>query len=282
MPIQEQSSMRSESLREFISYRPGFLISWGIPIFFFILLGIAVVSYFIQYPDTIASQARINSINPPKELICKSNGRLVKLFKGDNEQVKQNEIIGYIESTANHTEVLKLSSMLDSLLSLALANYLEKIPVFWNAADQHFSQLGELQQSHQTFMQEFISFKDYLNSGFYPIKKQMLNRDLSNTRRMLQALQQQKQLQQQDLAITLQNYNVHDTLHNETLINDLEYRNQLSQLINKKMTEPQMTSLIIGNQNQQNTIHKEMLELDNKVSLQRAAFLQSLNGPQCY
>ena len=106
----------------------------------------------------------------------------------------------------------------------------------------------------------------------------MLNRDLVNTKMLLQTLQQQKDLQKQDLAITVENYNVHDTLHNETLINDLEYRNQKSQLINKKMNIPQMTSSIISNRNQQNTLQKEMMELDNQISQQRALFIQLLNG----
>ncbi len=245
MPLQNTSQLRSESLREFISHRPGWLIRLGIPIFFLILVGVAAGTYFIQYPDIVQARGKTNSINPPKQIITKNGGRLIKLFTGDNQDIQKDNIIAYIESTASHDEVLKLSAILDTLQFFSNNNQLEEIPRFWNTANQTFAHLGELQQAHQTFMQGFISFKDYLSNGFYVSKKQMLNRDLANTRKLLQTLQQQKTLQQQDLAITQQNYNVHDTLHNETLINDIEYRNQQSQLINKKMNIPQMAASII-------------------------------------
>ena len=277
MPLQNGAQIRSETLRDFISHRPGILIRRGIPIFFIILVGLGASTFFIQYPDIVKASAKITSINPPKQIIAKSGGRLVKLFKNDNQEVKQEEVIGYIESTASHDEVLKLSAILDTLQYFTDKNMLEQIPRFWQSSNQPFSHLGELQQSHQAFMQGYASFKDYLNTGFYIAKKQMLGRDLNNTKKLLDILQQQKELQQQDLTIATENYDVHDTLHNESLITDIEYRNQKSQLINKKMSIPQVNASIIGNQGQQNALLKEMLELDNQVVQQKATFVQLLN-----
>jgi hypothetical protein len=51
-------------------------------------------------------------------------------------------------------------------------------------------------------MQGYITFKDYLNSGFYVTQKKMLNQDIINTKKLFHILKQQKELQQQDLAIT--------------------------------------------------------------------------------
>lgn len=278
MPQQNTGLLRSDSLREFISYRPGVLIRWGIPVFFLILAGLALGSYFIQYPDIVSAKAKVNSVNPPKPIITKTGGRLIKLFKGDNWDVKQGDIIGYMESTANHNEVLQLSVMLDTLQLFTEANSLEEIPGFWKASKKSFSHLGELQQAHQSFMQAYISFKDYLNTGFYVTKKQMLARDLLNAKKLFETLLQQKKLQLQGLAITQKNFDVHDTLHDEALINNFEFRNQQSQLINKKMGVPQMNAAIINNQNQQNALQKEMLEMDNQVVQQRAVFVQAFNA----
>jgi HlyD family secretion protein len=273
-------------VQEIISSKPPGWVRWGTVFLLLVLIMVAFLSWFIQYPDIVQARGKINSINPPKQVITKNGGRLIKLFTADNQDVQKDNIIGYIESTASHDEVLRLSAILDTLQFFSNNNQLEEIPRFWNATpsvsaqagNQTFAHLGELQQAHQTFMQGFITFKNYLSSGFYVSKKQMLNRDLANTRKLLQTLQQQKILQQQDLAITQQNYNVHDTLHNETLINDIEYRNQQSQLINKKMNIPQMAASIIGNQGQQNALQKEMMELDNQIVQQKAAFIQALNA----
>jgi HlyD family secretion protein len=95
---------------------------------------------------------------------------------------KKNDIIGYMESTASHDEVIRLSSILDTLKYFADSNRLEEIPRFWKSTNHSFSMLGELQPTHQGFMQAYITFKDYLNSGFYVTKKQMVNRDLANTK----------------------------------------------------------------------------------------------------
>jgi multidrug efflux pump subunit AcrA (membrane-fusion protein) len=277
MPTAINNTLCSESLRDFISHRPGFLIRWGIPIFFFVLTSLAIGSYFIQYPDVVQASAKVHSINAPKQVVTKSGGRLVKLFTTDNKTVTSNEVIGYIESTAKHEEVIAIAALLDTLEYYADNNHVEEIPFYWNRAHRSFINLGELQPAHQSFMQSFIGFKDYLSSGFYLAKKQMLVKDLQNTRRMLQTLQQQKNLQQQDLAITQQNYNVHDTLHKEALITELEYRGQQSQLVNKKMSIPQINASIIGNETQQNALQKEMLELDNQISQQRVGFIQVLS-----
>ncbi len=277
MPEQIDKSFRSEGLRDFISHRPGWLIRWGVLLFFSILVGLVAGSWFIQYPDIVQATARINSINPPKAVITKNSGRLVKLFKADDTEIQQDEIIGYIESTASHEEVLKLSAVLDIVKNLTDSDRIEEIPAFWKATDRSFAHLGELQASHQAFMQAYLTFLEYLDSGFYVAKKQMLKHDLENVKRMLQTLDQQKDLQQQDLALAVQNYNLHDTLHNETLINDIEYRSQKSQLINKKMSIPQITASIISNQRQQNELQKQIMDLDNQVEQQRALFTQSLN-----
>lgn len=277
MPVQDNSIIRSEGLRDFISHRPGFLVRWGIPVFFFILVALAVGSYFIQYPDIVQAKAKVNSVNAPKQVITKSGGRLVKLFKGDGWEIRQGDIIGYMESTASHDEVIRLSAILDTLQYFADSSRLEEIPRFWKASNQSFAHLGELQQAHQGFMQAYITFKDYLSTGFYVTRKQMLSRDLGNTKRLLNTLYQQKELQQQDLALSQQNYDVHDTLHREAILSDMDYRNQKGQLLAKKMNIPQMNASIINNESQQNALVKEMLDLDNQIMQQRAVFVQALN-----
>lgn len=277
MPIQDQTALRSETLRDFISHRPVFLIRWGIPIFFFILIALAVGSYFIQYPDIVLAKAKVNSVNAPRQVTTKTGGRLVKLFKGDGWEIKQGDVIGYMESTASHDEVIKLSAILDTLQYFADSNQLEEIPRFWKSSNQSFAHLGELQQTHQGFMQAYITFKDYLSAGFYVTKKKMFSQDLANTKRLLQTLYQQKELQQQDLAITQRNYDVHDTLHQEAILSDMDHRSQKSQLLAKKMSIPQMNASIINNENQQNALAKEMLDLENRIVQQRAVFVQAMN-----
>jgi HlyD family secretion protein len=277
MPIREISPIRSESLREFISHRPGALIRYGIPVFFLVLISLAIGSYFIQFPDVVKASARINTLNAPKPVVVKNGGRLVKLFVTDNTNVQNGTLIGFIESIADPQEVLKLSALLDTLQLLTADNRTEEIPGLLEPERNQFKKLGELQPGHEAFIRGYLEFTEYLNSGFYVSKKKMLRKDIDNTLRMLSILNEQKTLQQQDLDLTTETYNVHDTLHDESLINDIEYRNLKSQLINKKMSIPQMNASIITNQTQQNTLNKEMLELENRIIQQKKVFTELLN-----
>ncbi len=49
---------------------------------------------------------------------------------------------------------------------------------------QLLKNLGELQTPYQTFIQSFITFKDFLNNGFYLRKKNMLLTDMLNIQKL--------------------------------------------------------------------------------------------------
>jgi multidrug resistance efflux pump len=268
--------VRSEMVSEFISTKPPWMVRRGISLFFLIVVALIACTWFIHYPETVTGFAKIQTSNPPTEVLSKVSGKLVKLLKKDGAAIQKGEVFGYMESIANHEEVVRLSTILKQLKSLTDNARLEELPNYWEGQETNFSSLGELQNAHQNFMQSLLTFKNYLSTGFYASKKQMLRKDLETVQKLYGTLLQQKGLQEQDLAIAQRNYNMNDTLHNENLINDFEMRSQKSILIGKKMSVPQMASSLIGNQSQQNAINKEMMELDNKIVEQKNIFVQAL------
>jgi HlyD family secretion protein len=267
-------SAQSEAIQEFISRKPGFLIQYGIVLFLVILILITVACWFIQYPDVIAAPAKLTSINPPKPVVTHTGGKLVKLFVKEGTPVKANDLIGYMENTADIHEVLRLSGNLDSVafaLSENKLNLLQKY--FLNS----FNSLGDLQQSYQTFMQAFIEFKNYTAGGFFLNKQAILYADMEHLKNMHQNLLQQKDLQEQDLQLSQKTFEANDLLKKEKVISDLEYRNEKSKLLNKTIIIPQINASIISNENQQNDKQKEILELENTMAQQKIIFQQALN-----
>jgi multidrug efflux pump subunit AcrA (membrane-fusion protein) len=107
--------LRSTEVNEIISNKPGFLIRWGISVFFTVLLLIVAATFFIHYPDVVATKARLTSINAPKDVKVKVPGKLVRLNAAEGQLVKQNDILGFIESSANHEEIINLSMVIDTL-----------------------------------------------------------------------------------------------------------------------------------------------------------------------
>jgi HlyD family secretion protein len=107
--------LRSGEVQEFISHKPNFIIRWGITAFFIILVSLAIVCWFIQYPDLVVSKAKLNSINAPKEIITHTDGKLIKVLVKENDTLHTGQVMAYMESLANPDAVLQLSKQVEAI-----------------------------------------------------------------------------------------------------------------------------------------------------------------------
>lgn len=265
---------RSEMVQEIVSSKPSFIVRYGIVFFLFILILLIIACWFIQYPDIVPTKAKLTSINAPKEVTTKTSGKLIKLFAKEGEQANTGDILGYIESIANNEEVILLSKNVDTVTTLFKKNNLQGSLTF---LQNEYSNLGELQQNYQTFSTAYQTFKNYLTNGFYLRKRNMLAHDLSYLQKMHTNLLQQKGLNIQDLALQQKTFDANQSLKEDKVISELDYRNETSKLINKKLTLPQINTAIISNEAQQNEKLKEIAELENTTAQQKSIFEQTLN-----
>ena len=274
MKPSEVSLQRSELLQDIVSNKPGFLIRWGNLFFLIILFLIIIACWFIKYPDVVPASAKLTSINAPKPVVCLIGGKLINLNVIESQRVKKGDILGYLESTADHKEVLTLASVLDTIQLLLNQNKADEIIKYFPGTA---TQLGELQASYQTFSQGFLSFTNYLNEGFYIKKRTMLLKDRENLQKLNRNLVEQQKLQEQDLALVQKTFEANQSLKKENVISEFDYRLEQSKLINKKLTLPQIQSALISNESQQIEKEKEIIELENTISQQKLIFQQSLN-----
>jgi multidrug efflux pump subunit AcrA (membrane-fusion protein) len=222
--------LRSEKVQEIVSDKPGFLVKWGNLFFLLILILLVMATWFIKYPDVIQASAKLTSINAPKPVISLVGGKLVKLSITENQSATKGQILGYIESTANHEEVLQLASTIDTIQMFLVNNKADQIKKYFNGVT---TSLGELQTSYQVFSQAFLSFNNYLTDGFYLKKKAMLLRDKNNLVRLYKNLDEQRQLQEQDLTLIQKTFDANESLKKDKVISDFDYRIEQSKLINK-------------------------------------------------
>lgn len=267
-------SEQSNEIEEIISRRPPFFVRWGIVFFFVFLLMLCSICWFVQYPDIVHSRGTLNSINAPKQIQAKTSGKLVKLFVKENDQVKDGDIIGYMESNANHQEVINLSIMLDSISKRTESGNTNDV-IAYSAIPYH--QLGELQSFYQTFSNAFVTFISYLHNGFYLQKKQMLAADIIYLKRLHSVLQNQKELLLKDLLLADSSFLIYQTLKREKVISTIDYRLENSKFISKQLALPQINASIVTNESQQHEKQKEIAELENQIEQQKNIFVQSLN-----
>ncbi len=267
-------SQRSELMEEIVSDRPGFLIWWGNLVFLIVLMLVGLACWFIQYPDIIQATAKLTSINAPKPVISLISGKLTKLNMAEMQQVDKGQVLGYMESTADHEQVLLLASSLETIQMLINDAKTDKIKFLFQGTP---TQLGELQAGYQIFSQAWLSFNNYLPGGFYLKKRTMLLNDKVNLEKLYKSLNEQRQLQEQDLALVQKTFDANQSLKDDKVISDFDYRLEQSKLINKKLTLPQIKSAIISNQSQQEEKEKEIMELENNILQQKLIFQQALN-----
>ena len=269
-------SEHGNEIEEIISNKLPSIVRWGTVYFFILLLLIALICWFIKYPDIVTARARLNSVNAPKQVITRTEGKLIKIEVKENERVEAGQLLGYMESIANPRSVIQISKQVDSTSNLISLNRTDEITKLFPSIISPDEALGELQSSYQTFIQAFISFKDYLSNGFYLRKKGLLQTDMRNIQKLNTLLSTQKNLLGQDLSLSQRTFSANDSLAAEKVISQLDYRNEKSKLIAKQLSLPQINSSIISNESQQNEKRKEIAELENQIIAQKNTFIQAL------
>ncbi len=272
-PAFPELEIRSEEVQEIIGRPPHWLVRWGIASFFIVLALIFLSASTIQYPETLNAPLQLTVINAPKTVEAKVNGKLVRLFKEDNMQVEEGEVLAWLESTADHASVIALSSTLDSLDHWLQDNNIESIRSLGMLS---YKNLGSLQSSFQSFDQVYREFLDYLPGAYYHDQKEILAEELEYTRQLLEHLEVQKQIQQTTLQLAEREYEAQKKLAEKDLIADLELDRAESELANQQLPLQQTESAIINNRMAQSAKQKEIMDLERQISQQQAVFAQAM------
>jgi HlyD family secretion protein len=273
-------AVHTSEVKDIISQRPTWVVQNGIMLFLAILLFMLTGSYFIKYPDIEIARTKLISLNPPVELKTKITGKLVHLYKNENDTVTVGEVLAEIESVANAKMVISLRCALSELQFSFKQNQLNTTLKQFENNNNKISWeggLGELQNEYQNFIAVLQKYKQYLNNGFYQNKKKMLDGDIAYMKKLENYFIRQRTYQNEDLSLAMQNFTANETLHNDKVISALDYRNEKSKLINKSLIIPQ-TSISITNAKA--AIHnkkKEISELENEIIQQKNIFEQALN-----
>ncbi len=274
--VNERGEIRhSDDMQDIITAPPGWLLRWGITLFFGILVMIVSLSALIKYPDIIKTQLKVSSMDAPKSIVAKVPGKLSRLLIQDNQTVATNQPLAYLESTANHQDVLLLLNQLHVLQQQVLAGRQISYTFFNNKIIYN---IGELQPSYQTFTQNLLTYQSSLNSGFYAKKKIFLQRDLISLDKQKSQLTAQKSLQQRDFKIAGEEYEMNKKLEQEKAETPAELRAAESKYLSKQAPLVQTDASLITAGSNYDAKQKEILELGNQMMEEKAKFIQALNS----
>jgi multidrug efflux pump subunit AcrA (membrane-fusion protein) len=270
-----QEIRHTDDMQDIITTVPAWILRWGITLFFGILVLIVGISALIRYPDIVHASLKVDSPNSPKPVVSKISGKLVKLLVKESETVKAGQPLAYLESTANHDEVISLLKELKDMQKLIQLNRPLENSVF---SKDDRTQLGELQSSYQIFFQEHLTYCASVQNGFFMRKKAYLQKDLSDLTQQEIQLHAEKLIQQRDFNIAEDEYRMHQKLAQEKVETSAELRQQESKYLAKKSPLIQTDASLVTANTNYSAKEKETLELDNQIAEEKSKFLQALNS----
>ncbi|WP_294304321.1 HlyD family efflux transporter periplasmic adaptor subunit [uncultured Chryseobacterium sp.] len=216
--VLDNIELRSESVQDILTQPPHWMIRWGNTIIFLILVLILMMSYVIRYPEFIPAPIVVTSQNPPEKLEARTNAKIEKIFIKEHQQVKKDQVMMVLQSTANYEDVLKLKKIVDSTAPDQLLTF----PV---TKVSHFK-LGELQSDYNSFAKAFQDETLFTRLQPYAPENLAANQSLSEYRLRIATTKQQKKLEQAKYELTRKNYQRSQELFNQGVISSMELENE--------------------------------------------------------
>ncbi len=261
------------AVQDVISYRPHWIVRKGNTIFFLVVLLLLALTVIIKYPDIINSSARLMTLNPPKLVIAKVEGKLEKLFVANEQEVDKGMHLACIESTADYKEVMRLQNWVDQTITITQGNEYDYL---LSNRFPSLTGLGELQTQYQQFQNQLEITKQTLARGYYQQKKRTLQKDLQYLATLKKNTAQQKQLQEQDQRLQQKEYEAYESLAKDKVIAPLELNQYKSKLITKEQNLEQLNAQITNSDISSLAKQKEIMDLQKQVTDQQQQFHSAL------
>ncbi|GAA4110976.1 HlyD family efflux transporter periplasmic adaptor subunit [Aquimarina addita] len=184
--------IRSEEVQEILTKVPNWMIRYGNTLIFALILMLLFISWFIKYPDVIATEIMVTTSFPPEKIYAKSSGQFEVFLTNDGQQVTDKEVLAVIENSASYKDVLLLKSVVDTI-PFNMTNFsfpIDELPPLL---------LGDITTSFSQFENDYSEY--VLNKKLTPYKSESLANKMSviEAKRRLQILFSQKKLNKKEL-----------------------------------------------------------------------------------
>lgn len=266
----EDIDLRSEEVQEILSKVPHWMIRWGNVLFLILIILVLLLSWFVKYPDIIASEALITTKIPPQKEYAKITGKLEALLIKDNQEVSSGQRLAILENTANYKDVFKLKSIIDTI---TLNRQYFKFPI--DSLPLLF--LGNIESQYALFENSYIQYQ--LNKELKPYSNEAVaNRySISELNRRLRSLQSQKEINKTELDFKKKDLQRHVLLFDKGIISAQDFENKQLEAAQAERNYKNFESSIsqiregISNANQTskgteiNRVKEEMVLLKNVI-----------------
>ena len=214
----DEVELRSDGVQDILAEPPHWMFRWGNVVILGIILMILLMSYFIKYPEFVPATIVVTSQNPPEKLQFRIDSKIEKIFIRDNQEVKKDEILMVLQSTANYSDVLQLKKITDAATDNQLASFpLGKISGF---------KLGEVQSDYNNFAKAFQDEKLFTRLKPYAPENLATDQNIITNKSRIITLKRQKTFELAKYDLVKKNYQRAQQLLNQKVISTFEFESE--------------------------------------------------------
>ncbi|NIG57561.1 HlyD family secretion protein [Chitinophaga sp. Cy-1792] len=276
MPIQPRStninSFQSEDVQDIVGKPPRGLLRWGILGFLFVVVLLFITTLFVKYADTIPAAFKLTSWNSPKAVVSRVSGRIMHTAVERNQMVKKGQVLAYMESVADHEEVLMLSNELNTIWNLGQDGKWGEISI----EPGKYKNLGEIQTSYNAFYTVYIKVHMILGDGLFEARRKLLCQEISSNDELRESIYRQQQLYDTEYNVALQDLKMKEMLYEDKVIAPTELRMEQSKMLQRKIPMESVSSSLISNTINKLSKKKELLQMESDLVQLKYDFMQAL------
>ena len=210
---------RSDYVKEVLETPPNSIITWGNTFFLGFIILILLLSWFIKYPDIVASEVILTTNTPPIFLASKTEGKIDALLKKNNQTINPDEWIAIIGSNANLNDILTLKKNLDIVTEL---NY--RIEDITNV-NFPILNVGEIQSNYNSLVKSIEKFKHHERDGNFNIQQDVNKLQIQEYNNILKGARRDKEISIKELEVIKKDLQRNKVLLEKGVISQKDFEN---------------------------------------------------------
>ena len=273
MPVNE-FEIRTGEIDEILGRTPTSIVRWGVSVIFFVIVIALAGSWFFKYPDVITSTVEIITLNPPANVLARSNGKIDSIFVSNNQQVVENQLLAVIQNPADYQSVILMAGTAHAIMQgLQNQSAVNEIPI--NMPGQ--MRLGEMQSFFSAFFSAYQNLVNYHQLAYYEKKADALRKQIYDYRIYYNYAYDQRQTLEMDLKLARNDYQRNQSLFENHVIAESDLERSKSQYLNRRNAFESMRSTLANINIQISQLQNSLLELELQDKQQQAALFTGLN-----
>lgn len=276
----KEAELRSGEVQEVLGEIPPWILRCGITTLFATVMILLAGSWFFKYPDTIAAEITVTSLEPPASIIARSTGKIDEIFARNNQAVTAGAPLAVIQNPADSDDML---SLIQIMKRWGESGYSDEtvLPVF---TDKPFS-LGGVQSVYAVFLNNLSDYQNYKRLDYFPQKIASQQKQLATQREYHNRILRQEPVVSEQYRISKSIFGRDSVLMSKGVISGNEYDMSKSSFLQTKQSclsfsaslKQSELQLMRGEENLLD-LRQQAAELEQKYQLSLKNAIEALNA----